>query len=170
MATKVVRKWFWVWEFEKEEAWLADMVKQGWVLDDVGFCRYRFISCEPGEYAVRLELLEDLPQSEKGMDYINFIEETGAKFVGSYFRWAYFRKKCEDGAFDLFSDIASRIRHIDRIMKMVGTVGAANILIGLAQINRFGIVNLLCAALLGYCCYRLHAKKKKLEKERVLHE
>ena len=26
---QVIRKWFWAWEFDKEEAWLNDMAAQG---------------------------------------------------------------------------------------------------------------------------------------------
>ena len=40
---KTVYKWFWAWEFEKEERWLEEMVQSGWVLDGVGFCKYKFI-------------------------------------------------------------------------------------------------------------------------------
>ena len=29
---KTVRKWFWAWDFEKEEEWLNDMAMSGWVL------------------------------------------------------------------------------------------------------------------------------------------
>jgi hypothetical protein len=26
---QVIRKWFWAWEFDKEEKWLCDMAAQG---------------------------------------------------------------------------------------------------------------------------------------------
>ena len=32
-----VRKWFWVWDFEKEEDWLNEMAMNGWALASVGF-------------------------------------------------------------------------------------------------------------------------------------
>ena len=51
---KIVRKWVWVWEFEKEERWLDEMSNQGWALDKVGFAHYEFVQCEPGEYTTRL--------------------------------------------------------------------------------------------------------------------
>ena len=28
---KTIRKWFWVWDFEKEEDWLNEMAMNGWV-------------------------------------------------------------------------------------------------------------------------------------------
>lgn len=165
---KTIKKWFWVWEFEKEEQWLNTMAQSGWVLDDVSFCTYHFAACEPGEYSVRLEM--------HGMDdgYISFVEETGAEFVGRMVKWIYFRKKTEYGPFDLFSDLDSRISHLDRIGKMLMAVGGANLAIGL--VNTFnpvvplGWINLLCATLLMYCLGRIHGKKESLEKARLLQE
>ena len=64
MRERIIRKWFWVWEFEKEEKWLNEMAEKGWALEGVGFCKYRFTACEPGKYTARLELMEWLPNSK----------------------------------------------------------------------------------------------------------
>ena len=45
MERRIIKKWIWVWDFDKEERWLNTMAQQGWVLDKVGFCRYEFIPC-----------------------------------------------------------------------------------------------------------------------------
>ena len=164
---KTIQKWFWVWEFEKEENWLNEMAMNGWVLESVGFCAYHFTRCEPGEYTVRLEMH---PYDEA---YVQFMQDTGAEYVGRMRMWIYFRKKAADGAFDLFSDIDSRIIHLDKIGKMLTAVGGANLLIGIANTfspARLGWINLLCATLLMYCLGRIHGKKEALEKERLLHE
>ena len=29
-SRKTIRKWFWVWDFEKEEDWLNEMAMNGW--------------------------------------------------------------------------------------------------------------------------------------------
>ena len=42
---KKVRKWFWVWEHEKEELWLNEMALSGWVLEKVGFGVFWFRPC-----------------------------------------------------------------------------------------------------------------------------
>ena len=47
-----IRKWFWAWEFDKEEQWLADMAARGKALLSVRYATYEFEDCEPGEYAV----------------------------------------------------------------------------------------------------------------------
>ena len=164
---KTVRKWVWVWDFEKEENWLNEMAMNGWLLDGIGFCTYYFVRCEPGEYSVRLEM------HTYDESYVQFMEETGAEYVGRMMMWIYFRKKTADGAFDLFSDIDSRIRHLDRIGKMLSIIGGANLLIGIANTfspARLGWINLLCATLLMYSLGRIHGKKEALEKERLLHE
>ena len=164
---RTIRKWFWVWDFEKEERWLNEMALQGWVLDGVGWCTYHFRRCEPGEYTVRLEM------RTYDESYVAFMEETGAEFVGRMMVWIYFRKKAADGAFDLYSDIDSRIAHLDRIGKMLTVIGGLNLVIGiLNSINGNGIgwVNLLCATLLMYALGRIHGKKEALEKDRQLME
>ncbi len=168
MERKTINKWFWVWQFEKEEEWLNEMASNGWVLDEVGFCRYTFTRCAPGEYTVRTEM------HSYDESYIRFMEETGAEYVGRMMTWIYFRKKTEDGVFDLYSDIDSKIAHLDRIGKLLGIIGAANLAIGVVNsLNpsiRLGWINLLCATLLMYALGRIHGKKAALEKERELHE
>ena len=168
MERKTITKWFWVWQYEDEEKWLNEMAAGGWVLESVGFCRYTFVRCEPGAYTVRTEMR---PYDEQ---YVRFMEETGAEYVGRMMMWIYFRKKTEDGVFDLYSDIDSKISHLDRIGKVPLAIGGANLLIGVANsfnpVGRLGWVNLLCATLLMYGLGRIHGKKEALEKERELHE
>ena len=164
---RTIRKWFWVWDFEKEEEWLNEMAMSGWVLEGVDWCTYHFMRCEPGEYSVRLEMH---PYDEA---YLSFMKETGAEYVGRMMMWIYFRKKTADGPFDLFSDIDSRISHLDKIGKMLAAIGGANLLIGIVNAfspARLGWINLLCATLLMYSLGRIHGKKEALEKERLLHE
>ena len=105
--------------------------------------------------------------------YLAFMRETGAEYVGRMMLWIYFRKKTADGPFDLFSDIDSKISHLDRIGKMLAAVGGANLVIGIVNTlspARLGWVNLLCATLLMYALGRIQGKKEALEKERRLHE
>ena len=48
---KTIRKWVWVWDFDKEEEWLNEMAMNGWVLESVGLCTYNFVRCEPSMWA-----------------------------------------------------------------------------------------------------------------------
>ena len=164
---KTIKKWFWIWDFEKEEDWLNEMAINGWVLESIGFCTYHFVRCEPGEYTVRLEM------HSYDETYLSFMKETGADYVGRMAMWIYFRKKTADGSFDLFSDIDSRISHLDKIGKWLSVIGGANLVIGIANTfnpARIGWINLLCATLLMYALGRIHGKKEALERERLLHE
>ena len=162
-----MRKWYWAWEFDKEETWLNEMAMNGWLLESVGYATYHFVRCEPGTYSIRLEMH---PYDE---DYVAFMQETGAEYIGRMMMWVYFRKKVENGSFDLFSDIDSRIAHLDKIGKLLQTLGLMNLVIGVINAvgpSRLGWINLLCATLLMYGLGRIHGKKEALEKERMLHE
>ena len=171
MERKTIRKWFWAWDFDKEEEWLENMARNGWVLDGVGFCTYHFIKTEPGEYSVRLQYL---PIAEENTDYINLLEESGAERVGRMVQWVYYRKKTADGSFQLFSDLDSRITHLDKIAKLMLIIAVANLLIGVVNsfnpMVRIGWINLLVASLVTYGVGRIHGKKEALEKERQFRE
>ena len=172
---KTVRKWFWVWDFDKEEQWLNQMAAKGLVLVGTGFCRYEFEECLPGEYQVRLELLKHQLQHAESQQYIQFIEETGAEQVGNYFRWVFFRKKTADGPFDLYSDLESRIAHLKRIIALVFPISAVNLGIGLTNIGNaastgiwianVGCINLAIGVLGCVGAWKLQKKRKRLEQE-----
>ena len=101
------------------------------------------------------------------------MRETGAEYIGRMAQWIYFRKKAQYGGFDLFSDLDSRIAHLDRIGKMLAVIGGANLLIGLVNTWNsvgFGWINLLCATLLMYALGRIHGKKESLQEKRLLME
>lgn len=175
MKRKVIRKLFWAWEFEKEEKWLNDMAKDGWALDKVGYCKYVFAQCEKGEYTFRLELLENSPDSEAAQDYISFVEDTGAEYIGNVMKWVYFRKKAAEGEFEMFSDTASKVNHVDRIVRLSQVMGGAallNLVSGLInlRITALGWVNIVCAALLGLGCRKIYRLKEEIQKEKTLHE
>lgn len=167
MTNKTVQKWFWVWDFEKEEAWLNEMAQSGWALCRVNLITYTFEPCEPGDWFIRLEMR---PADE---NYTSFLEEIGAEYIGRVFAWTYYRRKAEMGQFDIFSDIDSRIAHLDKIGRMLAIIGGLNLAIGLINTfspARFGWVNLICATLLMYALGRIHGKKEALEKQKTWRE
>lgn len=177
---KTIRKWFWTWDFEKEEKWLNEMAAQGLALTGVGFAKYEFEETLPGEYNVRFELLNNPKSHPESENYIRFIEETGAEQVGNYLRWVYFRKKAADGPFDLFSDRPSRIAHLKRIIALMLPIGILNLFIGLQNIGLFfwqhfdgnlvGIINLALGALCCLGALPIHKKVKTLKKEQQIFE
>ena len=164
---KTIRKWFWVWDFDREERWLNQMAMQGWALAEVGFCRYTFEKCEPGEYVVRLQMQKNDP------DYVAFLEEIGAEYVGRIVQWIYVRRRAEEGPFELFSDTQSRLDHLNWIARMLLAVGLMNLVIGVVNAfsgNAVGAVNVAGATLLMYGLGRIHGKVEQMEQDRELTE
>lgn len=184
---KTVKKIFSVWQFDKEEQWLNEMAAQGWHLISVKYPTYEFEQGEPGAYNIRLELLEYWPKHEESRQYISFVEDIGAEYIGSVLRWVYFRKKTADGAFVLYSDIDSRLKHLKRILSLMwiilfitlyntvyyGVVFCANLFASNSMITAhlvwFGVF-LLLSAVIGRGLLLVIRKKNQLCKERTLHE
>ena len=177
---KVIKKLFEAWNFDKEEKWLNEMAAKGLCLVAVGFCRYEFEECLPGEYTIRLELLEHQPSHPESAQYIAFMEETGAEQVGSYMRWVYFRKKTSEGAFELFSDFDSRIRHLKRIISLIGVLAGLNLGLGIYNIGLFfmletainlvGFISIAIGFWALWGTLRLIKKKKMLVREKQIFE
>ena len=179
---KTVHKWFWAWDFEKEEKWLNEMSAIGLHLVGVGFAKYFFEEGAPGEYTVRLQMLEQWPSSAQSAQYIKFIEETGAEHVGTFARWAYFRKKtAESEDFELFSDIDSRIRHISRLLLMFCLLAIAQLTILFSNTMQYiespggspwlRIAPLVFTSLLMiFAAFRFWRILRRLKKERSVRE
>ena len=178
---QVIRKWFWAWEFDKEEQWLNDMAAKGKALVSARYATFEFEDSAPGEYAVRLEMLENSPTSPEGQQYIEFVEGTGAECVGTVMKWVYFRKKTADGPFELHGDNATRIKHLKGIQRLLMPLSIVNA--GIAVYNfcvGIGLaspINVVCsmasvavAVLLGVGIVKLNNKKLQLEKEAQLFE
>lgn len=179
---RTIHKVFLVWNFDKEEKWLNEMAAKGLCLVSVGFCKYEFEDCEPGEYKICLQLLENLPGYPESQKYIEFLESTGAEHVGSCMRWVYFRKKTASGEFELFSDNASRVKYLSTVINFIAVLTIANLLAGISNvlligmgmevtpINYLGFLNIALAiwGMLGNI--RLIKKRKKMKQDCQLYE
>lgn len=180
---KVVHKFFLVWNFDKEEKWLNEMAAKGLVLVAVGWCRYEFEDCVPGEYKICLDFLENNFGRVENEKYIEFLEETGAEQVGIMSRWVYFRKKVSGEDFQLFSDNASRVHYLTRIIRFIALLGGLNLYFGCynmfmlfrmlqehVYINLLGVINLLLAAASAFGIFRIARKRKRLQTEQQIFE
>jgi hypothetical protein len=172
-------KIFFAWNFDKEEKWLNKMAAEGWQLFDVGPNRYTFEEGAPGEYIYRLEMLKNRSEGAKSMQYIAFVEETGAEHIGTVSQRAYFRKKAGGAGFDLFSDIDSRIGYLNRVLKWIGLFWGLFVCVYMYQAVNFflmgspligSIVILALTALPVYGFLRILFKRQRLKKEKILHE
>lgn len=108
---KVTRLFF---DFEREENWLNEMLAKGLHFVGYSFPKYAFEEGKPGEYIYRIELLNQLPCHIESKAYIDFVEDTGAECIDTFWRWVYFRRKTSDGPFDLYTDHSAKIRHYQR--------------------------------------------------------
>ncbi|MBR0319588.1 MAG: DUF2812 domain-containing protein [Clostridia bacterium] len=177
---KIVRKLIPVWKVHEEEAWLNSMADAGWKLCHVSFCKYEFESCEKGAYRIRVELLEKNFDQPETADYLAFMEETGAQVTARWMRWAYFARPAELGEFELYSDRASRLKYMKRLMQFVGTVTAANLYIGLynmwllfgmgSGVNVLGFLNLLIGVFGAVGLWKMYKGYKALQAEGELFE
>ena len=179
-----------IWNYEKEEQWLNEMSAKGLAFTDYSWCRYVFTDAPAGQYIYRIELLENMPTHPESQSYLRFLEESGVEFVSSYMRWVYLRKPASDGAFDLYTDLDSKIKHYQRINLMWTILmitefiaGACNLGIGIINLNmnehlgNFSYGNLIIGAVasaLGFLflvlCVPLHRKIKKLKQEKAIRE
>ena len=179
-----VYKLLWAWEYDKEEKWLNEMAANGMALISVGLCKYIFEDSEPGEYTIKLELLDHMPSRSDSKSYLGFLEDTGVEHVGSMFRWVYIRKKTAEGSFDLYSDIGSRMKYLKRLQIFFFTllifefcIGIMNISIGafwsntINKTNLFlGVLLLFIALMCGLAAFGHTKKLRALQRERQIRE
>lgn len=166
------------------------MFARGMALTDYSWCRYVFTDAPSGQYHYRIELLQYLPTHPESVAYLRFLEENGVEVVTSYLRWVYLRKPASEGAFDLYTDIDSKIKHYQRInyfwtAMMIAEFAAAisNLGTGIAnlflneRLGNFSYGNLIIgAATLAFGILFLmldipiRQKIKKLRQEKAIHE
>lgn len=176
----IIHKCFFIWNFDKEEKWLNEMAAKGLCLVSVGFCKYEFEDCLPGEYRICLQLLDKMPKHPESQKYIDFMEETGAEHVGTFTRWVYFRKKASEGDFELFSDHTSRFKYLTSIVSFIALIVGLNLYIGLYNLflvffldspfNYVGLLNLAIALFGIPGTIKLWKKRKHMKQEAQLFE
>jgi len=112
----IKRKWFWAWQDEKEEAWLAEMAAQGLHLETVSLPgTYQFKKGEPANFIYRLDY-QSLKTKDKD-SYLQLFADAGWENVGEMGGWIYFRYKTNNGeAPEIYSDLDSKIGKYQRVM------------------------------------------------------
>lgn len=182
--------WKAYWDYEKEEQWINEMSARGMAMTDYSWARYVFADAPKGEYNYRIELLDHMPSHPESMAYLRFLEENGVEVVTTYMRWVYLRKPASEGAFDLYTDYDSKIKHYQRInyfwtVMMIAefAAAAANLGIGIAnlflneRLGNFSYGNLIIGSTvlaLGILFLALdipiRRKIRKLRQEKAIHE
>lgn len=116
-----------------EEKWLNEMAEKGLHLVKYSFLKYQFERGEPGKYEYRLELLKEAPTTESSQEYIAFLKEAGIECVDTFSNWAYFRKEATNEPFEIYTDVDSKIQHLNRIMLIFAIIISMNLLIGIVN-------------------------------------
>lgn len=105
---------------EEMERYLNEMSHEGWqcceiVRDELRFVRgeLRFVRGEQDEYTYRVQYFYESRDGEKD-DYLRTLGEMGAALVGEYGEVLILRKKTADGAFELYSDLDSKIAALEK--------------------------------------------------------
>lgn len=120
--------------YTSEEKWLNQMAEKGYHLVKYNFLRYHFEEGEPGAYEYRLELLPESPKSESSQEYLDFMEGAGVECVDTFSNWVYFRKKATGEPFEIYTDAASKIKHLNRIILIFGIIAFTNLFIGIVNL------------------------------------
>ena len=190
---RVIHKIFWIWQLEKEQAWVNEMASHGYSLEHAGRFTFEFDETEPDKYIYKEIFLKGWGESAENVKYFKFLEEMGIKVV-CYINypgtcWVYIRALKEEypNGIELYSDIDSKINY-QKVMAgylifvIAFTLFAAwlNISIVVNYLLNHGILmplNFICAAVLSVLCVaaviatvKAFIKMGKLKKERKIHE
>lgn len=190
---RVIHKVFWIWQLEKEQAWINEMASHGYSLEHAGRLTFEFEETEPNKYIYKEIFLKGWGDSAENIKYFKFLEEMGIKVV-CYINypgtcWVYIRALKEEypNGIELYSDIDSKINYQKvmagyMIFVSVATLFAAllnySIVVNsLVSYNRFMFVNLICAVFCSSLCIaaviatvKSFINIGKLKKERNIHE
>ena len=186
---RVIHKIFWVWQLEKEQAWINEMASHGYSLEHAGRLTFEFEETEADLYTYKTLFLKGWADSEENRKYLKFLEEMGIKVV-CYINypgttWIYTRALKADypDGIDLFSDIDSRIKgmrvmagYMIFVMLMMLSATLLNLWYAFGM-GHFLPLNFICAAAVfvlsvfaAVATVRLFVNIGKLKKERAIHE
>lgn len=105
---------------DEEQVWIQDMANKGWALKSFCLGVYTFEPCEAGEYIYQIDLLDNWSGNKE--NFADFMNEMNVEVVLQWYRWVFLRKKAEDGAFEMYTDIESKIEQYKKIKKFL-TIG-----------------------------------------------
>ena len=109
-------KFRWYYDTDKETKWLNEMAEKGYAMEGFFLGFYFFEECMPGKYLYQIDFSEEFGRVHSA--YREFLAETGVEIIKIYGFWVYLRKKAEEGPFELYSDVESRVEHYGKIRKM----------------------------------------------------
>ena len=190
---RVIHKLFFIWQLEKEQAWVNEMASHGYSLEHAGRFTFEFDETEPDKYIYKEIFLKGWGESAENVKYFKFLEEMGIKVV-CYINypgtcWVYIRALKEEypNGIELYSDIDSKINYqkvmagylifVIVFMLFAGLLNLSVVVNSLVRYDTFMMLNALCAGInFALCIAAVIAMVKafvnigKLKKERKIHE
>lgn len=117
--TKTLFRFFTLFEYEEEEAFLEKQHKNGWKVTGFklpGF--YKFEKCEPEDMTYRIDFTNE--NGAKNAEYQQIFEDNGWEFLWSVNGFSIFRKEgfsSSEGNNEIFTDNASKLQMLQKIQQ-----------------------------------------------------
>ncbi len=120
---KKIKKWFWVWNLEKEKAFLEEKAREGLILKSVSLGSYTFEESEPKALTYQMDF-KGLDRKISEAEYLQIYEDAGWTLAGNLGGWYYFSQESRD-EMDLliFSDNDSKAAIYKRILAVLLITG-----------------------------------------------
>ena len=119
MEIKKEIRYFSIFQYEKEEAYLRDRHKAGWRFVKVtGLGVYHFERCEPEDVVYQLDYNQE--GSAHKDDYVRLFADCGWEYLMEYAGYSYFRKPASEmnGEEGIFCDEESKLRMMERVLRV----------------------------------------------------
>ena len=120
---KTVRKWFWVWNEDKEKAFLEEMALKGYRLVKVRFGEYIFEEDKPKKLIYQFDFkgIDKMREDE----YLQIYEDAGWNFISKFGSWYYFSHDWneEEPDLSLFNDNESKRAKYRRLLLFLVIIG-----------------------------------------------
>lgn len=158
MERKTEIKFFTIYDYEKEGAYLRQQQNAGWKFVKVtGLCRYHFEKCQPEDVVYQLDYNQEAAADKAG--YVQMFADCGWEYLQDYMGYSYFRKSVArmKGDEEIFCDNGSRLAMMERVNKgrllpllVIFTAVLLPQFISNLQAGRYGVAGVLGGMLLAY--------------------
>lgn len=109
-------RWKFTFDKDDEQDWINDYCRQGWAMVSFFIGMVTFVPCQPGEFIYQIDLLPGRGlRADDYEGYVEFMHDTGVEVLQRWGRWVYLRKRAEEGPFEIYTDLDSKIAMYRRI-------------------------------------------------------
>lgn len=118
---KIIKKSFFVHQYEEEEKFLSKMHSEGWAFKSLHMglpTKYEFEKCTPENYIYQLDYI---PYDNDTEDYHKLFSDSGWEEIMSWpaagGKWYYFRRRSDENAVKIYTDAESKLQMVDNLQK-----------------------------------------------------